>query len=300
MHDLPREVADTGVKFASWGRTSDRFYTGASDGKVKAWDIRAAKGNAFVRNVLQVSGGISAGAFSKDFSKLVIGDATGKVHLLGIEDGGLVKGNNGGWRSSSLESHRGPWRGRPKAIIPHPDPPPPEGSETEIDEAEQMGLDVAQLFLLEGHLALHPDRKIGVIQGPNYHETRLYRSEAHEDNDGALPLLPEWQARQQYELRIQDDDDSTMSRLPIVKTSLPGLHAENMALNFDMSQLSLATQEDLRRDRVDLDWDDHMFDYDIVPRTKIFKKMERHARQSATRRVPSLQELPQQVCKAEL
>ncbi|RAL61727.1 hypothetical protein DID88_002795 [Monilinia fructigena] len=81
-HDLPRELADTGVKFAAWGKTSDRFYTGASDGRVKAWDIKRPRGKALVREVLAASGGIGAGAFSPDFSKLIIGDATGKVHLL--------------------------------------------------------------------------------------------------------------------------------------------------------------------------------------------------------------------------
>jgi hypothetical protein len=276
---LPREVADTGVKFASWGHTSDRFYTGASDGRVKAWDIRAAQGNAFVRNILEVSGGISAGAFSKNFSRLLIGDATGKVHLLGIDDSDLEEGNFTGLSTSSTSSLRGLGNveslsrsmKRPKTIVPHPEPPAPEGPEMKVEEIELTGPDIARVFLEEGQLALHPDRKIGAIQGPNYHETQLYRSEAHEYQDETEALLPEWQARQQCELR-KHDEDLRISLLPKAKCSVPTLHPKNVALDFDLSRLSLETQGELRRDRIEFDWDeDHMFEHEMLPSLKIFK-----------------------------
>ena len=282
---MPREVADTGVKFASWGKNSDRFYSGASDGKVKVWDIRAAQNNAFVRNILEVSGGISAGAFSSNFSKLVIGDATGKVHLLGIDDSDLEEGRVADVTTSSTTSLRrlGTLDAlprsvrRPKPIIPHPEPPLPEGGEMEIDEDEQTGSDIARLFVEEGQLVLLPDRKIGAVQGPNYRETQLYRCEAHEGSCGTQPLLPEWQRLQQCELRKQDET-LRISLLPQVRSSLPALHTRNVALDFDLSQLSLEGQEDMRRDCVELDWDDHMFEYEMFPRTKIFRDESRHER----------------------
>jgi hypothetical protein len=286
---VPREIADTGVKFATWGRTADRFYTGSSDGRVKAWDIQAPRGQAFVRTVLAVSGGVSAGAFSTDFSKLLVGDATGKVHLLGIKDEELDDSSkpSGGCSSTSSRDVRrfattssALMRKAPKVITPHPQPAAPAGYKFESPAViEQSAQEISKSYLEEGHLALLDDRRIGVVQGPNYAETMLYCYEAHEMSDTSMPLLPEWQARQQSEVQTKITK-LVIPILPTIKSSNSAIHKKNMELDLDISQLSLSTREELNQDGVDFGLDhEHTFDFELSPRQKIFRRArdKRHA-----------------------
>ncbi|CAK7216995.1 hypothetical protein SBRCBS47491_003012 [Sporothrix bragantina] len=83
-------VEDTGVKFVAWGATADRLYTGSSDGLVKAWNIRTHGASdlvPYVKNVLQCPAPVSFGAFSPSKARLAVGDASGRVFLLSVEDG---------------------------------------------------------------------------------------------------------------------------------------------------------------------------------------------------------------------
>lgn len=83
-------VEDTGVKFVAWGETPDRLYTGSSDGVVKVWNVRTHGTSAagpFVRNLLHCPASVSFGVFSPNKSKLAVGDASGRVFLLSVEDG---------------------------------------------------------------------------------------------------------------------------------------------------------------------------------------------------------------------
>jgi hypothetical protein len=290
LHDLPREIADSGVKFAAWGRTVDRFYTGSSDGKVKAWDIRKPKGHTFVRTVLSVAGGISAGAFSSNYSALIIGDATGKVHLLKIDEQeektGLqhsISGSNSTYpeQNAALQAHL---KKRPKLIIHHPEPALPSrssgfesGAEEDDLELPVTACDLSNMFLNEGHLEIHPDPGIGVTQGPNYSETKLYCRVLHEDEDITKPLLPEWQVQQRYELR--NTYNLELSTLPEVISSSHELHAKNTELEFDLSKLSLKEQKELIRDEIDLDFEsDDRFDLEIMPSFKSFRKIKTRRR----------------------
>lgn len=268
------------MKFASWGRTVGRFYTGSSDGKVKAWDVRAPRGEAFVRTVLSVSGGISSGAFSKSFSKLVIGDSTGKVHLIMTDDSDLEEDVSSQEKparptidqpiTNHTEGSRLTTR-RPKLLIPHPEPLPPEGFHLRIEGREQTAQSMARAYLEESQLRLHPDRGIGVIQGPNYADTLLYRYEAHEEEDGSRELRPEWEARQQYH-KHSHDTKLQLSRLPDVKSSNSKLHITNMALDLDVSRLPIPVRETLEQDGVDLKFEEHHeFNFEPTPRYGIFK-----------------------------
>ncbi|KAH8593290.1 hypothetical protein B0O99DRAFT_547507 [Bisporella sp. PMI_857] len=264
LHDVPREIADTGVKFASWGQTSDRFYTGSSDGKVKAWDVRAPKGQAFVRTVLSVSGGISSGAFSGDFSRLVIGDATGKVHLLGIDEDSdddspqeraVVKTaiKPTAWLRSTIPGGKAP-----KVIIPHHEISPPLQTDIGV-KIEQTADELARTYIEEGQIRLHPDRRIGAIQGPNYAELKLYRLEEHENNDGSMPLRPTVQARQQFE--ILNDPETRILRLPNMRSSNKQQHEENLKKD---SQLLPKIPVSLRHE-VELDYEpEYEFEFDEV------------------------------------
>jgi hypothetical protein len=245
--------------------------------------VRAPRGEAFVRTVLSVSGGISAGAFSRDFSKLLIGDATGKVHLIEADDSDLeddtVSGkalaptaNNPSVMVSKDGSGK-PVR-RPKVLIPHSEPLPPDGFVHGIEGQEQTAQSMAQKYIEEGQLSIHLDRGIGVVQGPNYAETHFYRYEAHEDYDATKPLRPEWEARQQYHLHGQVSL-LQLPRLPDVKSSNPDLHTKNKALDLDISHLPESVRESLERDGVDLEFEErHTFELEPTPRYEIFQPLK--------------------------
>ena len=77
-----REEVDTGVMMSLWGVGGSLFYTGSSDGRVKAWDVRRHPQDVLIRNVAQLGAGIQSGAFSPDGTNLLVGDADGGVHVL--------------------------------------------------------------------------------------------------------------------------------------------------------------------------------------------------------------------------
>ncbi|KAH8674768.1 hypothetical protein BGZ60DRAFT_278482 [Tricladium varicosporioides] len=266
LPELDRQIGDAGVKFAAWGQSVDRFYTGSSDGKLKAWNIREGPGRAFVRNVLELSGGISAGAFSPDMSKLVIGDATGKVHLLGFDEDDLApepiprmksvkmpKPSTNSVITAALN------RKRPKMILHHSEPlAPPQNAEIDVQIGEQTAKELARLYLLEGFLTIHPKPGIGAVQGPNYEETGFFRREAHEEEDETKPLLPEFQKLQQYEL-TQGLKKLRISRLPSTQSSKPRKHAKH-----------LQHEAALIAEGCDMMWDPHFRQEIVQPSFSIF------------------------------
>ena len=77
-----REDVDTGVMLSLWGLGGSLFYTGSSDGMIKAWDIRRHPQDVLHRNIAQFSAGIQCGAISPDGTNLLAGDAVGGVHIL--------------------------------------------------------------------------------------------------------------------------------------------------------------------------------------------------------------------------
>ena len=145
------EDVDAGVKFAAWGRTADRFYTGSSDGAVKMWNVRAPAGQAFIDDVFFAPGGISCGMFSPDRTRLAVGDTSGKIHLMKIWD---------------KEFDPKPTYTR-SAIRPCYEPAPPVSG----------GIDKAREFVAKAQIMVHPDPYIGALQGPRYSDTNLYRHE---------------------------------------------------------------------------------------------------------------------------
>lgn len=83
-HEQLREEADTGVRFASYGHSSARFYTGSSDGVVKAWDLRRSTEDVWVKDIIKCRSGIMSGAFSPDFSNLLLGEVNGTISVLTV------------------------------------------------------------------------------------------------------------------------------------------------------------------------------------------------------------------------
>ncbi|ETS77534.1 hypothetical protein PFICI_11408 [Pestalotiopsis fici W106-1] len=199
-----KELEDVGVKFVSWGTTADRLYTGSSDGVVKVWNIRNGKAK-HLRDLIEVSGPITAGAFSPDYTKLTVGDGSGRVYLLSLEDDDDEEGNQAAKNNSDLLRMQlgGKQRAirRPRPFIPHPEVPPPEGL---AGPDPSLGRQRAGEYLQRGEIVLNPHPCIGAVQGPRYAETRLFRAEAHMDDDIKKPLLAGFESQQQENTRFAD------------------------------------------------------------------------------------------------
>ncbi|KAG9240318.1 hypothetical protein BJ878DRAFT_299719 [Calycina marina] len=274
-HDVPLEMEDTGVKFAAWGKTSNRFYTGSSDGKVKAWDVEAPRGEAFVRTVLSVSGGVSSGAFSSNYSKLLIGDATGKVHLLEmIEDSDDESTQERGPSTGSLNANTR--RKAPKILIPHREPlPPAADNEMEISEPSQTVQEISHVLLKESQLNVirrNVNPWVGAVQGPNYAVTSFFCDTAHEDKDSTKPLLPKFQALQEQapwrNWRAEPPLRVPTSPTVQLSSSRSG-HNKNMATEFNITP---ALERDLSCSGIDLDFSiDEEFTYNMRIAEKMFK-----------------------------
>ncbi|MBE3045904.1 WD40 repeat domain-containing protein, partial [Candidatus Bathyarchaeota archaeon] len=196
-----REREDTGCKFTAWGSTPDRLYTGGSDGVVKVWDVKRPKHEPFLRDLLEVSGPVSSGAFSPDKSKLAIGDASGRVYLLSVDESDNVAEDTvklplaGGLYNTTTLTRS---VHRPKPYIPHPEPAPPPNHYPKAEETDpDSGVLRGRNYLQKGQLYRHGNPVLGVFQGPNYGELGLYRREAHWDEDPSNPLLADAERNQQ-------------------------------------------------------------------------------------------------------
>ncbi|KAK8086960.1 hypothetical protein PG994_001934 [Apiospora phragmitis] len=191
-----REREDVGVKFVEWASTTDRLYTGSSDGVVKVWDIRHG-GAILVRDLIECAGPITFGAFPPDQTQLAVGDGSGRVYLLSLDEGERVEvdpiapATTGLW-SVQLSGQQKNIR-RPRPFIPHAEVPPPPLADPSHTEAKVN----RNQYLEQQVLRLHPDPTIGVVQGPNYAACGFYRAEAHVDGDPSQPLLEEVERKQQ-------------------------------------------------------------------------------------------------------
>ncbi|KAI0388237.1 WD40 repeat-like protein [Xylariaceae sp. FL0594] len=209
-----REVEDVGVKFTAWATTAGRLYTGSSDGVVKVWNIRHGR-CVLVRDLVEVAAPITHGAFSPDFTKLVIGDGSGRVYLLALEEPDddddeeedqtpkQTAAQSAAFLKVQTSNGQQVAVRRPRPFIPHPELPPP-GEQRKSSDPE--GVRLARQYLWPGQLRMHPDRTMGVVQGSRYHDTGLFRAEAHIDNDPSKPLLDSFAAKQQYVLRQTNGD----------------------------------------------------------------------------------------------
>ena len=222
------EDVDAGVKFAAWGRTADRFYTGSSDGAVKMWNIPAPTGHAFIDDILFAPGGISCGMFSPDRTRLAVGDTSGKIHLMKIWD---------------KEFDPKPTYTR-SAICPFYEPAP----------LVSGGIDKAREFVAKAQIMVHPDPYIGAFQGPRYSDTNLYRHEmGRRDLETQPDEVREGQAaRRQREklvlLRLPNTNDIIVPEIRasgiykmLLDFGLTPEEARKVAHNYSKMDLSLSS-----------------------------------------------------------
>ncbi len=116
-------VEDTGVKFVAWGTSPDRLYTGSSDGVVKVWNVRSLN-KPLVRDLLECPASVSFGAFSPDFSKLVVGDASGRVFVLSVDEDENSPLGFGSFTTVKLPDGSTKTVRRPRPFLPHAAPTP--------------------------------------------------------------------------------------------------------------------------------------------------------------------------------
>ncbi|OBT87529.1 hypothetical protein VE02_03766 [Pseudogymnoascus sp. 03VT05] len=247
--DNDHERVDSGVKFAAWGRTPDRFYTGSSDGVVKAWNVRAPPAEVHVADIITLSGGISAGVFSSDHSRLLVGDATGKLNVLRCGDLG--------------EDEEFPPRRRQQPIIPHYEAARSTdngGGDFVEPSPEPTAREMAQRFVGAGQVVLHPDPYVGAVQGEKYTDTGLFCRQLHEGGDPHSEPLEEVVMQQK---RRYQGKQLIISTTRDVEPCPEAEHQKNYALDLHVGQLSLQTTLELEASRVDFAFEDeNHFDYE--------------------------------------
>lgn len=153
-HDVPlialdenqmREQVDTGIRFMSWGLYARQLYTGSSDGIVSLWNPYVAPENAHVKEVTRLRSGVMSGAFSPDFSDLLLGEVNGTISVLSV----------GSEESQGFQLQRASTRG-------------PPGKKAAIAES---GREVAKELVRTKQIEIQPFGDLPIrqaVQGRNY------------------------------------------------------------------------------------------------------------------------------------
>lgn len=187
-HEVRREFADVGVRAALWGKSIDQFYTGASDGIIKQWDIRRATEDALVSNVANFNEGVMTAAFSPDNAHLLVGDNAGGIHVLSS----------------------GPCADPEPGLFNFEYAPAPEKvSDNQAEKPSETGVEAARRLLETCQLTMNP--LYGPVQGPNYSGPfarwpRDIDNNAPAESVARAPLLKEHQLRQFQGPPVKDRD----------------------------------------------------------------------------------------------
>ena len=151
-----REESDTGVRLSAWGPEGCLYYSGSSDGMVKSWDIRRHPADVLVQDVAHMGAAIQDGAFSPDFSHLLIGDADGGIQILSCAPSARTTLEYDIDNRDVIEE---------MAFTRAPD-----GSgkrlNTDDDNPGTEGIEAAQALVQSGQIDVHPT--FGPVQGKNY------------------------------------------------------------------------------------------------------------------------------------
>jgi WD40 repeat protein len=174
----PRERTDTGVRFTQWGPTSDRLYTGSSDGIIKSWNVKRAAEDVLVADIANIRSIVMSGAFSPDSSRLLIGDGKGGIHV-------LTTGVDGDDSVERMEFE------------------PAEKAEEDSFE----GCEEADRLVASGEIIMHHGRP---YQGPSYRSANARRQALREQLDLIYQEIHENQDSFDYSALDFDHPNSVM------------------------------------------------------------------------------------------
>jgi WD40 repeat protein len=167
-----REAFDTGVRFCAWGDRAARLYTGSSDGVVKVWDTACSGHDAHVKDVATFNSGVMSGAFTEDFSRLLIGEVNGSINLVEIAADPVPR--------TELEKF---------TLVPCDVPSTSSVSATELDV--DSGIALSQQLVAECKIEIKPFGglpKSQAVRGPNYTGPFDYSDSAERNRHKALAL----------------------------------------------------------------------------------------------------------------
>ncbi|KAE8825415.1 hypothetical protein HRS9139_08525 [Pyrenophora teres f. teres] len=155
---VKHEITDTGVRFLSWGENATRLYSGSSDGVVKVWDVTRGEENTFIKDLITTDSGIMSGAFSADYSKLLLGEVNGSINVLEV----------GRDKTSLKETER-------LRYMPYEDYDEQDEIHDAVGDITRLvpdsGIAEANYLLNDNQLQLVPMGSLPIrqaIQGPNY------------------------------------------------------------------------------------------------------------------------------------
>lgn len=234
-----------------------RLVTGSSDGLVKVWNPCNSPEDALVGVIAELPGGVSSGTFSPDYTKLLIGDASGSVHLLSANRAQLHEDD----LRLELEDSKNPKEDLP-IIISQIAPPPDITSTT---EPETSALEISRLYIERNQLIRHRHPLFGVFQGPEYFETGLRRED--ENREDMMRLRADARTRQ-----IKLDTALLVITQPVIEDVVIGplnycQHKNNMLTDSNLDGLLLDT-EDFHSDMQTCS--ENVYNTELIPRDSIF------------------------------
>ena len=214
-HTRDREEVDTGVMMSLWGLGGTLFYTGSSDGLIKAWDIRRHPADVLVKNVAQFEAGIQCGALSPDGTNLLVGDADGGIHILSSAPCGRSTGDEDDVIDIVEE---------PLSLIRAPDG---SGLRTgkEDDDPGTVGQDASRDLIDSRQLDYDPD--FGVTKGPNYRGPFCINTK----NEASSPYRVGHAELQGFPREVEGSGDIAQQRRGIIK-------ARKMKIDKELGKLS--------------------------------------------------------------
>lgn len=175
-----REKVDAGVMLSIWAEGGSLFYSGSSDGVIKAWDIRRSPEDVWVKDVAHLPAGVQSGALSPDGMNMLVGDAVGGIHVLSATRFGPEDDEGLEYSPDPINFHYADT----------------QGGAVDGDNPGTEGIEVANHLLKSGMLVLDP--LFGVGKGPNYAGPIAECSRWNNLLTGYKELLPEIDRQQAF------------------------------------------------------------------------------------------------------
>ncbi|KAI4100829.1 MAG: hypothetical protein L6R37_005228 [Teloschistes peruensis] len=185
--DRHREKVDAGVMLSLWDAAGSMFYTGSSDGVVKAWDILRSPQDVWVRDITHLPAGVQSGALSPDGTNMLVGDAVGGIHILSAAP--ISRSANDGQRGGDDDESNIEPIGFIGATV---------DQNNDGEDPDTEGIEASRELLQTGQLLFHPT--FGIGKGPNYQGPFAVCARWNNRASGFYELLPDLAKQQAFSL----------------------------------------------------------------------------------------------------